>query len=283
MSENKLPKIDPNYMQRFLHTEQPFPDNYIEDWFLQGMHLNYHVKQLPLKEVIIEALAMLQTISNVILFNWTFFLVSNESLSNQPILLLDILLFALCFISCILLKLSPSIFCGWRSLIIFAVVWGFTPIISSITSGFNPTLIIVITTILFILHIISFDYGYINNYVENVNGIFSYNAVLVASVLLCSILPKFQMVFPLVSLSVLLFEFTPVLRHYLYQKSKNGYFAYTIGLVCVTCIVSFMYSFVAGCVYVLICVIVGYLGPKVWMKSVSMKRFVYFFIIFFYI
>ena len=47
MSEDKTPKINPHYMQRFLHTEQPFPDNYIEDWFLQDMRLNYHVTILP--------------------------------------------------------------------------------------------------------------------------------------------------------------------------------------------------------------------------------------------
>ena len=110
MSNENTIKVNASYMQRFLHTRQPFPDNYIEDWFLSGMRLNYHVKVRSIQEVIKESLALLQTVSSVMLFNVIFFIIANEKMSIQPVYIIDIILFALCLISCIPLKISPKNF-----------------------------------------------------------------------------------------------------------------------------------------------------------------------------
>ncbi|EKE39699.1 phosphatidylinositol N-acetylglucosaminyltransferase subunit C, putative [Entamoeba nuttalli P19] len=270
-TNSPTPEVSPYYMNKYLHTEQPFPDNYIEDWFLGGMRVNYHLDVLPLKDIVRESLALSQQISTVIMYICIFLLTAHEMLPVRGVYVADIILLSMCFLSCIPLKISPTVFCGWRSIIIFGTVWGLVPVISTITTGYYPDSIYILSTVLFIIHICFFDYGYINNYVDEINGVLSYNAVLLASIVLASILPKNAMVFPLISLSIILFEFNPLFRHYLLKKSKNMYFLYSILLFIATFCFCFMLSVWVSIVY-LFCVSLGtYVGPKFWLKIQSLK------------
>lgn len=214
-SPSPTPEVTPYFMKKFLHTEQPFPDNYIEQWFLSQLRVNFHLEIMPLKKVIVESLALTQQITTVVLYLTMFLLTANTSISIRTVYVIDCFLLIMCFFACIPLRLSPWTFCGWRCLILFGFIWGFVPIISTITTGYDHNTIYIITAVLFTVNIIFFDYGYINNYVNEIGGSVSFNAAVLATIVLASILPENAMVFPLIGLSIILFEFSPILRHYL--------------------------------------------------------------------
>ncbi|ELP93874.1 phosphatidylinositol N-acetylglucosaminyltransferase subunit C, putative [Entamoeba invadens IP1] len=271
LGTSPTPEVDPNYMFKYLHTEQQFPDNYIEEWFLEGMRVNYHLQVLPLTDVLRESLALSQQISTVVLYITVFMLTGSSTIQLQTVYWADIFLLLLCYVSCVPLKISPQKFCGWRVVILFGSFWGLVPVISTITTGYDPNTIYTISGFLFVIHLTSFDYGYINNYVNEIKGVVAYNAVMVAAVTLSSVLPERAMIFPLISFAIILFVFNPIFRHYLHKRSNIVYILYNAFMFFVTLCFVTLYSKRMALVYLFGILFATFLMPKLWNKLQGFK------------
>ncbi|KAL7712063.1 Phosphatidylinositol N-acetylglucosaminyltransferase subunit C [Entamoeba marina] len=265
------PEVSPFYMQKFLHTEQPFPDNYIEDWFLSGMKINAHLEIQPLSNVVFESFALTQQMSSVILFLCVFLLTTDGVVSLRTVYMTDVFLITACFLSCIPLKISLSAYCGSRNVVLFGCVWGFVPVISTVTTGYDPNTIYLLVGGIFILHLAFFDYGYANNYVDKINGAISFNAAIVATIVLASLLSENSMVFPIISFSILLFQYLPILRHFLNKSFKSIYVAVTVILMYVTIYSLSYFSWKYVLFYCFTAFLTNFVGPHLWIKIQSLK------------
>ena len=212
---NEESMVHSDYMKKFLHTEQPYPDNYIEEWFLSSVQYNAHLHVQPISNTIYESLAVTQQISTVVLFICLFLTSSMNLITQEMTVYIDVALLIMCYVSCIPLNLPFSTYCSWKSIIIFGVIWGFVPVVSSITYGYDPTSIYEFSSFLFFFNIAFFDYGYANNYVDNINGILSHNTAIVGSIVMASLLQTKSKVFPIISFAIIMFEYIPIFRHYI--------------------------------------------------------------------
>ena len=267
-------------MEKVLYVEQPFPDNYIESWFLTGMKVNAHLEIQTFLDVVYDSFSLIQQFSSVILFVCVFCLLSNRTFSAESVLLIDALTLLVCVSTFIRLKTPHRIFSGWTTVVVFGAVWGFVPVISTITMGYDPNSIWLLAGLLFAVHLIYFDYGYLNNYVNEVSSGVSYNASIVATIVLASLLEEYKMLFPFIAFSVTLFNYFPLFRHFLHvaprapdaqNQSRVGYSVLTLFMVAVTLYLLAYFSLRYTLYYTVVVLLTTVLGPYLWVQIQFLK------------
>ena len=120
--------------------------------------------------------------------------------------------------------------CARPLAVLFSVIFGLSPVLSTLTASFSSDTVYTTSTLLLVLHL--FCHGYtgqkrsITTYITIIItwlhlsepptfSAVAMNAVVFASLLLASRLPSTQHVFGFVSYSFLLFALFPVVRYYL--------------------------------------------------------------------
>lgn len=124
-----------------------------------------------------------------------------------------------------------------NGLVLGAFLLFLTPILQSLTAAYSDDTILFLSMVCLMLHLLTQDYAYINNYRERFSGMASLNLAIFATVMLASRLETNALVFAFVLFAMELFAALPLVGHHLRQNCEELVPKYTACL-CFTAIVS---------------------------------------------
>ncbi|KAJ5068386.1 phosphatidylinositol n-acetylglucosaminyltransferase subunit c [Anaeramoeba ignava] len=223
--------------RKILYLKQDYPDNYIDDSFLEKLILNANVHPLKFWEVSKSSLAITQQVTIVIIFCLVFFHALTNTITITHFFILDIFLVLIGYFIFLLIlpikTISINKFLHHLKvlLVLLVLLYCVSPVLRTLTQTFSPDTIWALTIILFVIHLLSQDYDYINGLSDKLNAPLSLNAAIFASVILASRLDSDMLVFAFVSFAIEIFGFFPVIRHMAYKLSFKIHFLLTF-LMC---------------------------------------------------
>ena len=146
-------------------------------------------------------------------------------------------------------------------LIIVTIVLGLSPIIKTLTLSYSEDTIIALVIFLFVIHLFTHDYSFINGYSNEFKFTISLNCIITVSILFASRLNSNLYSFGIVLLGIILFEMLPYFRHYLKTKSTKLYQLFTIVLYLFNNILLYNISTPIVIIYNLTCIVISFIVP----------------------
>ncbi|KAF9570871.1 hypothetical protein EC968_001310 [Mortierella alpina] len=223
--------------RKLLYVRQDYPDNYVDDTFLEELQKNANVRQYEYWSVVLESTIITQHISSIVIFVAVFIYLLNKQLSAHALIIIGSAATAIGYIfwDWSNTMLTPEsnfqrrkIFKG--AALFFLTLLGLTPILKTLTVTTSPDTIWALTVILFLANLSFHDYGSDNRRNIKYPGSLSTNAAIFASVVLASRFETNLHVFGLMAFAVEWFALFPMLRRQVRSVSLRGSLALTIVL-----------------------------------------------------
>ncbi|KAG7259204.1 hypothetical protein CRUP_016084 [Coryphaenoides rupestris] len=200
--------------RKVLWERQPFPDNYVDDRFLEELRRNEGIRQYRYWAVVREAGLVGQQLSCVAIFI-TLWLYMEEGLLSPEALLWASLTVGLLGYG-LYNALRPRLgsdreprtrLADLQSAAIFlSFTFGFSPVLKTLTESVSTDTVYAMSALMLLAHLVSFPYGH-----PSPTGSLSLNAALFASVCLASRLPGALHTFAMLSCALLMFALWPCL------------------------------------------------------------------------
>ncbi|KAM7014286.1 phosphatidylinositol N-acetylglucosaminyltransferase subunit C [Melozone crissalis] len=219
--------------QKVLYERQPFPDNYVDQRFLEELRKNVHARQYRYQAVVFQSGAVVQQLCSVCVFVLTWWYMDAGLLSPQG-------LFAAALVSSLLgYVLFDAVDGGagrWASgrtrwadlkstLVFAAFTYGFSPVLKTLTESISTDTIYAMSALMLLGHLIFFDYG---ANAAIVSSTLSLNMAIFASVCLASRLPRALHAFVMVTFAMQMFALWPMLQKKLKARTPRCYVAVTV-------------------------------------------------------
>ncbi len=191
--------------QRVLYLRQEqFPDNYVNEDFLQGLMRNQNVQPYDYWICVQECSIIVQQLSLVILFLSTFQNLSNSSMSASLLISINTIL---------LLGFVRVLWKHLFSICIFVfLLLGLSPVLQTLTQAYSSDTIWALIVFLLLLHLFTQDYSFMNGYSTKMQAAISLNSILFVSVLFASQLPSYLHSFSIITFCIELFALFPIAK-----------------------------------------------------------------------
>ncbi|KAI7899785.1 phosphatidylinositol N-acetylglucosaminyltransferase subunit C [Cokeromyces recurvatus] len=234
--------------QKLLWVKQNYPDNYVDNTFLEELQRNVNVRSYNYWTMVYESGVITQHISTVVIFIAIFVYLQDHILSGQHLIWVGTFLtgFGYIFWDWMMVKTQSDYeFKRQRvaksAFFFFITLLGLSPILKTLTSQTSDDTIWALTVCCFLTNILFHDYHapQANNSIQ-IPGSLSTNAAIFASVLLASRLDTNIDVFGLLSFAVEWFSLFPIFRRQLRNFSQYIQIAMTLILL-LSCIILFIY------------------------------------------
>ncbi|KAI7895209.1 phosphatidylinositol N-acetylglucosaminyltransferase subunit C [Mucor mucedo] len=243
--------------QKLLWVKQNYPDNYVDNTFLDELQRNVNVRSYDYWTMVYESGVITQHISSVVIFIAIFIYLQIHSVSGNHLIWAGSLLTGIGYIiwDLTLLKTrSNHEFKRQRvaksAFFFFVTLLGLSPILKTLTSQTSDDTIWALTVCCFLANVLFHDYKTQANSIK-IPGSLSTNAAIFASVLLASRLDTNFDVFGLLSFAVEWFSLFPIFRRYLKDLSPKIQIGVTIAML-LTCVALFVHiSKAVAFIYVL--------------------------------
>ncbi|CAM0142714.1 unnamed protein product [Umbelopsis sp. WA50703] len=213
---NKLP------WRKLLYVKQDYPDNYVDDTFLDELQKNVNVRSYDYWTTVYESGVILQHISSIVIFIAVFIHLEQQKLATNTLIIIGTLMTALGYVfwDYSVVQLVPSYASKRKktakgALFFFATLLGLSPILRTLTLKTSDDSIYAFTVCLFIVNMLSHDYSAGNRHTIKFPGSLSTNAAIFASVMLASRLQTNMGVFGLTAFAVEWFALFPIFRRHL--------------------------------------------------------------------
>ncbi|KAK3847414.1 MAG: phosphatidylinositol N-acetylglucosaminyltransferase subunit C [Linnemannia gamsii] len=232
-----LPLPPRKQWRKLLYVKQDYPDNYVDDTFLEELQKNANVRHYEYWSVVLESTIISQHISSIVIFVAVFIYLYLEMLTSHTLITIGTAGSAIGygFWDWSNTMLTPDsnfqrrkIFKG--AVLFFLTLLGLTPILKTLTEKTSEDTIWALTVILFLANLAFHDYGSGNQRNIKYPGSLSTNAAIFASVVLASRFKTNMHVFGLMSFAVQWFALFPMLRRQIRSISSRGNLALTIVL-----------------------------------------------------
>nr|XP_002189928.4 phosphatidylinositol N-acetylglucosaminyltransferase subunit C [Taeniopygia guttata] len=219
--------------QKVLYERQPFPDNYVDQRFLEELRKNVHARQYRYQAVVFQSGAVVQQLCSVCVFVLTWWYMDAGMLSPQG-------LFGAALVSSLLgYVLFDAVDGGagrWASgrtrwadlkstLVFAAFTYGFSPVLKTLTESISTDTIYAMSALMLLGHLIFFDYG---ANAAIVSSTLSLNMAIFASVCLASRLPRSLHAFVMVTFAMQIFALWPMLQKKLKARTPRCYVGVTV-------------------------------------------------------
>ncbi|XP_027751682.1 phosphatidylinositol N-acetylglucosaminyltransferase subunit C [Empidonax traillii] len=219
--------------QKVLYERQPFPDNYVDQRFLEELRKNVHARQYRYWAVVFQSGAVVQQLCSVCVFVLTWWYMDAGMLSPQG-------LFGAALLSSLLgYVLFDAVDGGagrWESgrtrwadlkstLVFTAFTYGFSPVLKTLTESISTDTIYAMSALMLLGHLIFFDYG---ANAAIVSSTLSLNMAIFASVCLASRLPRALHAFVMVTFAMQIFALWPMLQKKLKARTPRCYVGVTV-------------------------------------------------------
>ncbi|XP_074523613.1 phosphatidylinositol N-acetylglucosaminyltransferase subunit C [Halichoeres trimaculatus] len=221
--------------RKVLWERQPFPDNYVDQRFLEELRRNEGIRQYRYWAVVKEAGFVGQQLSCVALFI-SLWLYMEQGLLCPETLLWGSLVCALLGYG-LYQSLLPQVESGCEprtgladlqsAAIFLSFTFGFSPVLKTLTESVSTDTVYAMSAIMLLAHLVSFPYAQ-----PSPPGSLSLNAALFASVCLASRLPGALHTFAMLSCALMVFALWPCLLQRLKETAPGHFTGVCVG-VCV--------------------------------------------------
>lgn len=221
--------------RKVLWERQPFPDNYVDQRFLEELRRNEGIRQYRYGAVVKEAGFVGQQLSCVAVFI-TLWLYMEQGLLSPEMLLWTSLISGLLGYGLhqVLISQEESS-CEPRTrladlqsaTIFLSFTFGFSPVLKTLTESVSTDTVYAMSAVMLLAHLVSFPYAQ-----PSPRGSLSINAALFASVCLASRLPGALHTFAMLSCALLVFALWPCLLQKIREKAPSHFTGVCVG-VCI--------------------------------------------------
>ncbi|XP_069555247.1 phosphatidylinositol N-acetylglucosaminyltransferase subunit C [Brachyistius frenatus] len=221
--------------RKVLWERQPFPDNYVDQRFLEELRRNEGIRQYRYWAVVKEAGFVGQQLSCVAIFI-TLWLYMEQGLLSPETLLGTSLVCALLGYGLYQALTSHVESCSeprthladlQSATIFLSFTFGFSPVLKTLTESVSTDTVYAMSAVMLLAHLVSFPYAQ-----PSPPGSLSLNAALFASVCLASRLPGALHTFAMLSCALLVFALWPCMLQRLRENAPNHFTGVCVG-VCV--------------------------------------------------
>ncbi|KAG0200617.1 hypothetical protein BGX28_006349 [Mortierella sp. GBA30] len=257
--------------RKLLYVKQDYPDNYVDDTFLEELQKNANVRHYEYWSVVLESTIITQHISSIVIFVAVFiyqYQMDQKELSSHGLISIGTAGTAIGygFWDWSNTMLTPDsnfqrrkIFKG--AVLFFLTLLGLTPILKTLTDQTSDDTIWALTVLLFLANLAFHDYGSGNRRNIKYPGSLSTNAAIFASVVLASRFKMHMHVFGLMSFAVEWFALFPMLRRQVKSISIRGHLVLTIVLFLTAATLFWPVSHAIVVIYILGMAFVTFLCP----------------------
>ena len=219
--------------KKVMYERQLFPDNYTDPSFLIALKTNANFQPYEFWEMVERSVGVQVQLTICVFFSAVFWFCYAGDLGAPQLLALDVLLVVVGFaLRCIALPPDvPGLFvkssaksCG----LFVAFLWGLTPPLATLTQAYSDDTVAALVIMLLLTSCLTFDYAYVSTSDPATGharsaGAVSLNAAMFASVILASRMPNDLLVFAFVQMAIILYAWSPILRHFLKNYWRRLY------------------------------------------------------------
>ncbi|XP_019714987.1 phosphatidylinositol N-acetylglucosaminyltransferase subunit C [Hippocampus comes] len=207
--------------RKVLWERQPYPDNYVDQRFLEELRRNEGLRQYRYWAVVREAGLVGQQLSCVAIFITLWLYMEQGLLSPGTLLLISLAssLLGYGLYQALASQAEPVLqprtcWADLQSVTIFlSFIFGFSPVLKTLTESVSTDTVYAMSAVMLLAHLVSFPYTH-----TSPPGSLSLNAALFASVCLASRLPGALHTFTMLSCALMVFALWPCLL----RRVKNG-------------------------------------------------------------
>ncbi|ORX60400.1 phosphatidylinositol N-acetylglucosaminyltransferase [Hesseltinella vesiculosa] len=206
--------------RKLLWVKQDYPDNYVDDSFLEELQKNVNVRDYDYWTMVYQSGIITQHISTVVIFVAIFIHLQNNSISATQLIWIGAASTTLGYFCWNLMAKQQSFRRGRvlkSAAFFFSTLLGLSPILKTLTSQTSDDTIWAMTVYCFLANVLSHDYGTQSGPRIKIPGSLSTNAAIFASVLLASRLDTNLDVFGFLSFAVEWFALFPIFRKHAQQ------------------------------------------------------------------
>ncbi|XP_033007051.1 phosphatidylinositol N-acetylglucosaminyltransferase subunit C-like [Lacerta agilis] len=229
-------QLGPNTRQRWqkvLYKRQPFPDNYVDQSFLEKLRKNIHARKYQYWAVVFESGVLIQQLCSVCIFVviWRYMdvgLLAPQRLFGAGLVssLIGYVLFDALDSGMGRNQSGQTRWADLKNTVVFvAFTYGFSPVLKTLTESISTDTIYAMSSLMLLGHLIFYDYG---ANAAIVSSTLSLNMAIFASVCLASRLPRSLHAFVMVTFAIQIFALWPMLQKKLKAQTPRCYVVATL-------------------------------------------------------
>ncbi|XP_019572638.1 phosphatidylinositol N-acetylglucosaminyltransferase subunit C isoform X1 [Rhinolophus sinicus] len=219
--------------QKVLYERQPFPDNYVDQRFLEELRKNIHARKYRYWAVVFESSVVVQQLCSVCVFVVIWWYMDEGLLAPHWLFgtglassLIGYILFDLIDGGEGRRKSGRTRWADLKSALVFITfTYGFSPILKTLTESVSTDTIYAMSVFMLLGHLVFFDYG---ANAAIVSSTLSLNMAIFASVCLASRLPRSLHAFIMVTFAIQIFALWPMLQKKLKAHTPCSYVGVTL-------------------------------------------------------
>ncbi|KAI9547816.1 hypothetical protein NQZ68_015082 [Dissostichus eleginoides] len=219
--------------RKVLWERQPFPDNYVDQRFLEELRRNEGIRQYRYWTVVKEAGFVGEQLSCVAIFITLWLYMEQGQLSPERLLWSSLICALLGYGLHQALTSQVQSGCEPRTrladlqsaTIFLSFTFGFSPVLKTLTESVSTDTVYAMSAMMLLAHLVSFPYAQ-----PSPPGSLSLNAALFASVCLASRLPGALHTFAMLSCALLVFALWPCLLQRLREKAPSHFTGVCVGV-----------------------------------------------------
>ncbi|XP_026537620.1 phosphatidylinositol N-acetylglucosaminyltransferase subunit C [Notechis scutatus] len=219
--------------QKVLYKRQSFPDNYVDQSFLEKLRKNIHARKYQYWAVVFESGVVIQQLCSVCVFIVIWWYMDMGLLAPQWLfgagLIASLIGYVLFDATDSGIERNQSGQTRWgdlkNSVVFVAFTYGFSPILKTLTESISTDTIYAMSALMLLGHLIFYDYG---ANAAIVSSTLSLNMAIFASVCLASRLPRSLHAFVMVTFAIQIFALWPMLQKKLKAQTPHCYMTATL-------------------------------------------------------
>ncbi|CAL9695683.1 unnamed protein product [Knipowitschia caucasica] len=219
--------------RKVLWERQPFPDNYVDQRFLEELRRNEGLHQYHYWTVVKETAIVGQQLSCVAIFITLWLHMEQGLLAPETLLWTSLLTALLGYGLYNLLSTKQELDCKPRthlanlqsSTIFLSFTFGFSPVLKTLTESVSTDTVYAMSAMMLLAHLMSFPYTQ-----PSPPSSLSLNAALFASVCLASRLPGALHTFAMLSCALLVFALWPCLLQKMRERTPHHFTVVCVGV-----------------------------------------------------
>ncbi|TPX57680.1 phosphatidylinositol N-acetylglucosaminyltransferase [Powellomyces hirtus] len=264
--------------RKLLYVKQGYPDNYVDDSFLELMQRNVNVRTHFYWPVVLRTCSVSQHISAIVVFVAVFSHLCAGALAANTLLAIDVITAGAAYVCWDTLAVVPPkrgrqrLQIAQRATLILVTLVGLTPVLQTLTKAISSDTIWALSAILFLANVAFHDYGSKHIVKVRFPDSLSINAAIFASVLLASRLPSHAHVLGLMLFAVLMFVLLPAIRRMLRNVSITADITILAVLVSLSALLFSTISMSLVTMYLLSIVFVNLICPYWLIHAQKYKR-----------
>nr|CAI84649.1 phosphatidylinositol N-acetylglucosaminyltransferase subunit C [Toxoplasma gondii] len=217
----------PARWEKVLWRRQAYPDNYVDDSFLDSLICNANMRAYVYADLCRATAAVTQHISLLVDFTVVYIMLEKKRISVGSLFAVDL---ALLFFGFVLRLLADeALHKTWRGLWSSFVGMGclriLAPILRTLTQTFSEDTVVCLSVVSLLVHTALTDYSYIyrnpDKVDESLQRAMSINAALLANVVLASRLSSSTEVFAVLIFGIEIFTISPMARRILWVRRSR--------------------------------------------------------------